>query len=104
MVTSEEECKSLPKSVSFPEVAGVWDIMLRSEHGLLPHPRRLLSQRRLHRDDRRGVCGRRGSWSAYDQCSSVTCPGDDCPADVNGDGLINVLDLLSVISAWGDCP
>jgi len=45
-----------------------------------------------------------GTWSAYAQCASVTCPDDDCPADVNGDGTVNVLDLLSVISVWGDCP
>ncbi len=26
-----------------------------------------------------------------------------CPEDINGDGQVNVTDLLSVISAWGDC-
>jgi hypothetical protein len=26
------------------------------------------------------------------------------PADINGDGLVNVVDLLAVISAWGLCP
>ena len=30
----------------------------------------------------------------------------DCPADVNGDGTVNVLDLLEVLAAWGatGCP
>ena len=29
-----------------------------------------------------------------------------CPADVNGDGIVSVLDLLCVLSAWGafGCP
>jgi hypothetical protein len=30
-----------------------------------------------------------------------TCP--PCPADTNGDGAINVTDLLTVISTWGPC-
>jgi len=28
----------------------------------------------------------------------------DCPADINGDGMVDVLDLLAVLAAWGDCP
>jgi len=27
----------------------------------------------------------------------------DCPADINGDGTVNVSDLLSLIAAWGPC-
>ena len=31
--------------------------------------------------------------------------GDEpCPEDVNGDGEIDVDDLLEVIGAWGECP
>jgi hypothetical protein len=30
------------------------------------------------------------------------CP--ECPEDVNGDGVVNVQDFLAVIAAWGDCP
>jgi plastocyanin len=26
------------------------------------------------------------------------------PADVNGDGVVNITDLLGVIAAWGACP
>ena len=29
------------------------------------------------------------------------CPG--CPADVNGDRTVNVLDVLAVLAAWGSC-
>jgi hypothetical protein len=27
-----------------------------------------------------------------------------CDADLNGDGIVNVSDLLTVISFWGNCP
>jgi len=30
------------------------------------------------------------------------CPG--CPADITGDGVVDVLDLLEVLAAWGACP
>ena len=26
------------------------------------------------------------------------------PEDINGDGIVNVLDLLEVLSVWGACP
>jgi hypothetical protein len=29
---------------------------------------------------------------------------DDAAADVNGDGIVNVSDILEVVSAWGPCP
>ena len=28
----------------------------------------------------------------------------ECEGDVNGDGFVGILDLLEVISAWGECP
>jgi hypothetical protein len=28
----------------------------------------------------------------------------DCPADINGDGNVDVVDLLIVLDAWGGCP
>jgi hypothetical protein len=31
-------------------------------------------------------------------------PPPQCPADITGDGLININDLLAVINAWGPCP
>src|SRR5438034_8496409 len=27
-----------------------------------------------------------------------------CPADVNGDGVVNIDGLMAVINAWGPCP
>src|SRR5688572_24131634 len=34
--------------------------------------------------------------------------GGGCPADIapspNGDGVVNVSDLLAIIAAWGPCP
>ncbi|MCI0364285.1 MAG: lamin tail domain-containing protein [Phycisphaerales bacterium] len=32
---------------------------------------------------------------------NLPCPAAPCPSDVNGDDIVNVLDLLAVISAWG---
>ena len=31
------------------------------------------------------------------------CSTKDCPADVNGDYSVNVIDLLELIDAWGSC-
>jgi hypothetical protein len=40
--------------------------------------------------------------------TTVTCVATECPAtcdaDVNGDGIVDVSDLLALISAWGMCP
>ena len=30
--------------------------------------------------------------------------GDDCPADIDGNGEVGVDDLLEVIADWGVCP
>ena len=42
------------------------------------------------------VCGTGTDVRAYQ-----TAP---CPADITGDGVVDVLDLLAVLGAWGDCP
>lgn len=31
-------------------------------------------------------------------------PPNDCPADLNGDDLVNVNDLLVMLTVWGPCP
>ena len=35
--------------------------------------------------------------------SDNTCPSDGCDQDTNGDGAVDVNDLLEVISSWGTC-
>ena len=30
--------------------------------------------------------------------------GPACPGDLNGDGAVDVTDLLAVLAAWGSCP
>jgi predicted outer membrane repeat protein len=39
-------------------------------------------------------------------CATVICEGGnvDCPGDLNGDGTVEVLDIIELISAWGACP
>jgi hypothetical protein len=32
----------------------------------------------------------------------TTCP--ELPGDVNGDGIVDTVDLLALLAAWGDCP
>jgi hypothetical protein len=33
----------------------------------------------------------------------IEVPGADCPADINGDGFVNVDDLFLLLNAWGPC-
>jgi hypothetical protein len=40
---------------------------------------------------------------AYENCTGCTPPPDNCPADVNGDGVVNGVDLGEVLSSWGTC-
>ena len=35
---------------------------------------------------------------------TVTCGGGGVPGDVNGNGTVNIQDLLAVVAAWGSCP
>lgn len=35
-------------------------------------------------------------------CEKVTCP-TICSEDINGDGVVDVTDLLQLIGAWGTC-
>ncbi|UCD75480.1 MAG: M28 family peptidase [Phycisphaerales bacterium] len=56
--------------------------------------------------------GQSGAW-AYSgwniddvQITALDC-NDPCPADANGDGLVNIDDVFAVLAAWGacdDCP
>ena len=35
---------------------------------------------------------------------SAIAGGDPCEGDVDGDGVVGLLDLLAVVSSFGDCP
>ena len=39
-------------------------------------------------------CGA-GAHGVPDEC--------ECPGDVNGDGFVNINDLLAIVGAWGEC-
>jgi hypothetical protein len=36
-------------------------------------------------------------------CEASTCP-TPCPADLNGDGAVDTIDFLNLLSQWGPCP
>jgi hypothetical protein len=40
----------------------------------------------------------------YDDISLKRSAGAPCPADINGDGVVNTADLLALLGAWGACP
>ncbi|MAI67294.1 MAG: hypothetical protein CMJ26_05405 [Phycisphaerae bacterium] len=39
-------------------------------------------------------------------CATVVCEGgsSSCPGDLNGDGSVEVLDIIELITSWGTCP
>ncbi len=37
-------------------------------------------------------------------CPDPKCPETTCPGDINGDGEVNVFDLLELLGNWGTCP
>jgi predicted outer membrane repeat protein len=48
-----------------------------------------------------------GTWNGdATLCATVTCEGSNsgCAADLNGNGSVEVLDIIELISAWGACP
>jgi hypothetical protein len=48
----------------------------------------------------------KGTWSVVYAPNSVklVLVGTGCAADLNGNGVVNVEDLLAIIGAWGACP
>jgi hypothetical protein len=42
-----------------------------------------------------------GTFSHWSRWGPVCTP---LPGDINGDGIVNVIDLLAAINAWGPCP
>jgi len=55
-------------------------------------------------DDLRTIVGTANNGQAFIIQIDPPAPFAPCNGDVNGDGHVNVIDLLSVVSAWGDCP
>ena len=39
----------------------------------------------------------------FTPCSQVTCP-QPCSADIDGDGMVGIVDFLDLLAAWGPCP
>ena len=52
-----------------------------------------------------GDCGLYGGTYRGDgtDCADYDC-SEDCAADIDGDGVVAVEDLLEVIGSWGACP
>ena len=45
-----------------------------------------------------------GTWMGEGtSCAAGDCDAPACPTDINGDGNVNVTDLLAVINDWGAC-
>ena len=38
----------------------------------------------------------------FDLCHQIQC--EPCIGDINGDHVVNILDLLVMLNAWGPCP
>jgi len=47
---------------------------------------------------------RAGDRAFHDYMSVTVTSIAGCPEDVTGDGVVDVLDLLAILAAWGDCP
>ncbi len=46
----------------------------------------------------------RAFWWMMARLAGWSGPDAGCPADVTGDGTVDVVDLLAVLAAWGPCP
>jgi hypothetical protein len=45
-----------------------------------------------------------GEWAGEEIfCDAAPCT-EECPSDLDGDGEVNVTDLLEMFAAWGTCP
>jgi hypothetical protein len=50
-------------------------------------------------------CGAYSGWNVDDiELWGIPPSGSDCPADINEDGEVNVLDFLDLLAAWGPNP
>ena len=39
-------------------------------------------------------------------CEETMCPQPpgDCPSDLSGNGVVDVADIIEILSNWGPCP
>ena len=44
-----------------------------------------------------------GDFEQSDLVAADDCEDPAIPGDVNGDGMVNVTDLLAIMDAWGSC-
>ncbi|MDG1136794.1 MAG: dockerin type I domain-containing protein, partial [Phycisphaerales bacterium] len=51
-----------------------------------------------------GDCNGDGFVNVSDLLAIIEVWGSDSDCDVNGDGNIDVVDLLAVVGSWGACP
>jgi hypothetical protein len=58
-----------------------------------------LGERTPDRDRKPRVRGLAADMGSYERYAP-----DECTGDVNGDGMVDIDDLLLVIGAWGPCP
>jgi hypothetical protein len=40
----------------------------------------------------------------YEHCNFEQCPAEPTPGDMNGDGVVDMSDLLMLLGQWGNCP
>lgn len=45
-----------------------------------------------------------GTWTEAGSCDDCVAPPETCDADLDGDGEVDIADLLALIAAWGVCP
>jgi hypothetical protein len=51
-----------------------------------------------------GIPGGEDAFVTIAELDALSSPPPDRPIDINGDGVVNVIDLLALLAAWGDCP
>lgn len=103
LTVNEDECLALPKQYQFPQWQGANTTCVDPD---------ITCCRQLGACCIDGECAMTiveaceqaggTSWNGSMICADVTCP--DCTGDVNGDGTVNIFDLLAVIGNWGSCP
>ena len=49
-------------------------------------------------------CNGDGTVNVSNLLAIIDVWGTDSGCDVNGDGMIDVIDLLAVVDTWGECP